>query len=309
MSEAQWSVHEVPRGSSDRLGTFGFDRESGIGSAFDTPGIQDRNPPRIVVPYFGNCTRPIRLGSPLGRDVEYGVRCRRCAGCLRARRFLWKLRAESEVFTSAQSYLFTGTYRAQYLDLEPVSLSITLWLKRLRERLNERGSLRYLVATERHKSGAWHMHALLHDVNGVAGDVRNLSGVAWRDGFSNCKTVDVRGAGYVTKYVSKDLEQSGTTAFRPRIRASRNPMYGAIVMEHQEEIVRELQKRRVDLGQVWNVNLREILKFATKKDDAWQEVIRSQQMNGKLLLSTASEHSSKLTYRQVDRETGEIMED
>lgn len=293
------------RGSSDRAGNFGYDRESGVGSALSVPQLEDRNPPRVVIPYFGNCTQPVRLASQMGRDVELGVRCRRCPGCIRARRYLWKLRAEAEVFTNAQSYLFTGTYKAQYLDLEPVSLSVTLFLKRLRERIGEAGALRYLVAFERHRSGAWHVHALLHDVAGAAGDVRSLSGLAWRDGFSNCKVVDVRGAGYVTKYVSKDLESFGPTAVRPRMRASRNPMYGAVVVAHQEEIVRELQRRKVDLGQVWNVNVRDILKFATRKDDAWKEMLNSRQTSGDLLLSTEVE-PGVLQYRKVDRETGEI---
>lgn len=292
-------------GSSDRSGSLGYDRESAIGGAFNVPNVDGSIPPRIVVPYFGNCTNPVRLASQLGRDVEIGVRCRRCPGCLRARRYLWKLRAEAECFTSHQSYLFTGTYKAQYLDLEPVSLSVTLWLKRLRERIGEAGSLRYLVAFERHRSGAWHMHALLHDVVGTAGDVRNLSGIAWRDGFSNCKVVDIRGAGYVTKYIAKDLESFGSTALRPRMRASRNPMYGAVVMAHEEEIVRELQRRRVDIGQVWNVNLREILSFTTKKDSAWKELTNLRQMNGNLLLSTEDE-TGVLQYRKVNRETGEI---
>lgn len=302
----------VVRGSSERAGNLGHDRESAVGAALNVPDLDGSVPPRIVVPYFGNCTNPVRLASTLGRDVEYGVRCRRCPGCLRARRFLWKLRAEAEVFQAHQSFLFTGTYRAQYLDLEPVSLSVTLWLKRLRERIGEAGSLRYLVAFERHRSGAWHMHALLHDTVGLAGDVRNLSGLAWRDGFSNCKTVDVRGAGYVTKYVSKDLESFGATAVRHRVRASRNPMYGAVVMAHQEEIVRELQRRRVDLGQVWNVNVRDILRFATKKDDAWKEILSLRQTSGDLLLSNVRDvpgETPVLTYRKVDRETGEITEE
>lgn len=294
------------RGSSDRSGDLGYDRESAVGSALNVPDVGDRFPPRVVVPYFGNCTRPVRMASTMGRDVELAVRCRKCLGCIRARRYLWKLRAEAEVFTNAQSYLFTGTYRAQYLDLEPVSLSVTLFLKRLRERIGEAGALRYLVAFERHRSGAWHVHALLHDVAGAAGDVRNLSGLAWRDGFSNCKVVDVRGAGYVTKYVSKDLESFGPTAVRPRMRASRNPMYGAVVMEHQEEIVRELQRRRVDLGQVWNVNVRDILRAATRKDDAWKEMLNLRQTSGDLLLSTEVS-PGVLEYRKVDRETGEIV--
>lgn len=202
------------------------------------------------------------------------------------------------MFQAAQTYLFTGTYRAQYLDLAPVNESITLWLKRLRERV-DRGSLRYLVATERHKSGAWHMHALLHDVGSGNGDIGRLSEAVWRDGFTKCKPCDIRGAGYVTKYVSKDLESAGDAARRPRMRASRSPRYGEVVMEQSEAIVRELQKRKIDLGETWTINLREALEMVDKQEDIWKTWVHSQPLNGPLWLTSG---------RKVDRETGEITE-
>jgi len=285
------------RGSSERSGYGGYDVDSAIGRAFDTPTVGS-GLPTIVVPYFGNCTRPVGLSSTLGRDVQLGVRCRRCPGCLRARRFLWKLRAQAEMFQAAQTYLFTGTYRAQYVDLAPVNESITLWLKRLRERVDY-GSLRYLVATERHKSGAWHMHALLHDVGSGTVDLGRLAETVWRDGFTNSKPCDIRGAGYVTKYVSKDLESSGNAARRPRMRASRSPRYGEVVMEQSEAIVRELQKRRIDLGETWTINLKEAIEMVDTKEDVWKNWVNSHQLSGPLWLDSE---------RQVDRETGEIME-
>jgi len=286
------------RGSSERQGYGGYDVDSAIGRAFDTPSLGS-DLPRITVPYFGNCTRPVGLASTLGREVQLGVRCRRCPGCLRARRFLWKLRAQAEMLEAHQTYLFTGTYRAQYLDLEPVNESITLWLKRLRERV-DRGALRYLIAPERHKSGAWHMHALLHDVGSGSVDLGRLAETVWRDGFTKCKPCDIRGAGYVTKYVSKDLESSGDNARRPRIRASRSPRYGAVVMEQSEAIVRELQKRQVDIGATWTYNLREALALVDSKEDVWKTWVNSRQLSGPLWLDSG---------RRVDRETGEIMEE
>lgn len=286
------------RGSSERQGYGGYDVDSAIGRAFDTPDLGS-DLPRITVPYFGNCTRPIGLASTLGREVQLGVRCRRCPGCLRARRFLWKLRAQAEMFSAHQTYLFTGTYRAQYLELEPVNESITLWLKRLRERV-DRGSVRYLVATERHKSGAWHMHALLHDVGSGGVDLGRMAETVWRDGFTKCKPCDIRGAGYVTKYVSKDLESTGDAARRPRMRASRSPRYGAVVMEQSEAIVRELQKRSVDVSATWTYNLREILEMVDSKENVWKTFFNSPQLSGPLSLGSG---------RMVDRETGEITEE
>jgi len=289
------------QGSSHREGAFGFDRETAIGGAFADPAIEDRNPPRVVVSYFGSCTNPVRVASLLGRDVDLGVRCRKCAGCLRSRQFLWKLRAQAECFGSAQSYLFTGTYRAQYLDLEPVGESVTLWLKRLRYYIKAGSDFRYLVAFERHKSGAWHMHALLHDVKGTIPHLQHYSELAWNDGFTKCKPVDVRGAGYVTKYVSKDLDQVGETARRPRIRASRNPTYGAAVMERSEEIVKELQQRKVRIDQTYRCNLNDVMRWLDRRDDPWKIQANSQQMNGKLLLRSDD------GMQQVDRQTGEIL--
>jgi hypothetical protein len=298
------------RGSSDRVGAGGFDRDSSIGGAFDVD--EGPGPARIRVPYFGNCTRPIGLAHPLGRDVEYGVRCRNCPGCLRARSYLWRLRAEAETLQSAGSFLFTGTYRDQYHDLEPVAESVTLWLKRLRSFVPSQ-SVRYLVSYERHRSGAWHIHALLHDVEGRASHVQHMAGKAWRDGFWDCKPVNISGAGYVAKYVSKDLGSSGPGARRPRLRASRSPTYGDCVMQHEEEIVRELQKRKYDWGNVYRLNLLDVLQWSQvdKNGDTWKQLVRSQQTSGKLLLNTVEVKPSgrkqvKIT-AEVDRETGEIL--
>jgi len=83
------------------------------------------------------------------------------------------------------------------------------------------------------------------------------------------------------------------------MRASRNPRYGAVVMEQSEAIVRELQKRQIDLGETWTINLREALQLVDTKEDVWKNWVNSHQLSGPLWLDSE---------RQVDRETGEIME-
>jgi hypothetical protein len=279
------------------VGDFGFSINSGAGRALLEPSSGDLPGGRVVVPYFGNCTTPVRLAHPLGRDVEYGVRCRVCPGCRRARQYLWKLRCEAEVLSSVGSFLFTGTFRDQFHDLEPVSVEVTRWLKRLRSYVPS-GSVRYFVAYERHRSGAWHIHALLHDAKGVAPQVQHLSGVAWRAGFHNCKAVNLRGAGYACKYVGKDLED-GTEGRKPRIRASRAPTYGHQVVERSEAIVRELQRRKVDVQAAHVINVLDVIRMIDRKDNPWKETANLVQTNGRLLLGT--EH------RQVDRLTGEIL--
>ena len=286
----------VVRGTS--VGSFNHSLDTGVGRALLDPADGDFKGGRVVVPYFGNCTTPVRMAHPLGREVEYGVRCRVCPGCRRARQFLWKLRSEAEILSSHGSYLFTGTFRAQFHDLEPVAREVTLWLKRLRS-FHEAGSVRYFVAYERHKSGAWHIHANLHDAHATAPKLQHLSGVAWRAGFHNCKAVDLKGAGYVAKYVSKEMAEGGSGTQRPRIRASRSPSYGWQVMQRDEEIVRELQKRGVDRERAKVINLLDLFRWMDRKDNAWKQATNSVQMNGPLLLGT--EH------RPVDRETGEIL--
>jgi len=283
------------RGSG--IGNFGFSSDTGVSRAMLDPAAGDFASGRVLVPYFGNCTSPVRMAHPLGRDVEYGVRCRICPGCRRARQFLWKLRCEAEVLSAHGSFLFTGTFRDQYHDREPVAAEVTLWLKRLRARLEPR-SLRYFVAFERHRSGAWHIHALLHDAVAAAPALQHQSTLAWRAGFSNCKAVNLRGAGYVCKYVGKELDEAGPGR-RPRIRASRGPAYGWQVLERSDEIVAELQRRRVDRERAYVINVLEVLRMVDRKDPGWKAGANLAQMNGRLLLG--------IEHREVDRETGEIL--
>jgi len=116
--------------------------------------------------------------------------------------------------------------------------------------------------------------------------------------------VNLAGVGYVSKYVAKDLGDTGKEGRRPRIRASRNPTYGAVVLERSEDIIEALRKRKVDVGEVHRINLLNILKYAERKSDPWKDLANLVQMNGRLL------HRSELTGRMtsVDRTTGEMEE-
>jgi S-adenosylmethionine:diacylglycerol 3-amino-3-carboxypropyl transferase len=84
-------------------------------------------------------------------------------------------------------------------------------------------------------------------------------------------------------------------------------------MQHEEEIVRELQKRKYDWGNVYRLNLLDVLQWSQvdKNGDTWKQLVRSQQTSGKLLLNTVEVKPSgrkqvKIT-AEVDRETGEIL--
>jgi hypothetical protein len=189
--------------------------------------------------------------------LEWHVRCRRCPGCLRARQYLWQLRAEAEMMLAPQTVMFTGTFRHQTWDIDVCKDAVTRWLKRVRYFLDGE-DLRYLVVPERHKSGAWHVHSLMHTDRGVA---PSLYRKAWSDGFTYAKVADVTAASYVTKYVSKDLLDDAEGVV-PRIRASRSPTYGAWVMERDEEKVKELLASRGDEErfEIWTKNLKHFLR-------------------------------------------------
>lgn len=147
--------------------------------------------------------------------------------------------------------------RSQTHDLEEWGEEATLYLKRLRERCRDRGTnFRYLIVPERHKSGAIHCHALIHHVDGVT--ERMVRG-AWKAGFNWAKEVpnsfdDQRKlAGYVTKYVTKDLMIGDGAGRKPRIRASQK--YGEPVVIRDAELVNELKGKEGNVQELWRQNL------------------------------------------------------
>jgi len=272
-------------------------RDAAPGLAFLSPKANDLDT-RMVLRYYGNCTRPARLRHAAGSlDLELAVRCRSCPGCLRARQHLWRLRAELEVL-QRPSYFFTGTFRDQYLDREPIAEEVTKYLKRLRHAVPS-GTLRYLIVPERHKSGAWHVHGLVHVLGGLRYEALRKP---WSAGHAWVVPAKVESAGYVTKYVTKDLldERTNNNLRRPRIRASRDPRYGASVMVHEAELLAAMQRKEVTLTDTWTTNLKALLQSVEMngaQDPLWQALI-SVNKNGRLISNG----------KEVDRETGEILQ-
>lgn len=229
----------------------------------------------IAEEVYGSCTNPVILrysprmaidreadffvrGVDFMVDQELHVRCRRCPSCLRARQYLWRLRAEAEVLLHRKTLFFTGTFKAQTDNLKIVNDECTRFLKRLRRRCDRRDSkVRYLLVPERHKSGNWHIHALLHSNDAITTRMANDS---WGAGFTVCKVADRATAGYVTKYVAKDLLEDANGKL-PRIRASRSPTYGGWVMERDKELVQEMLRERPKEGmqEVWTKNLKMLI--------------------------------------------------
>lgn len=107
-------------------------------------------------------------------------------------------------------------------------LRMSRWLDY--QRHSHSPDLRYLVVPEKHKSGAYHFHALISHYNGLLHDsghknnnrpVFNISG--WRVGFSTAVRIpkeDIpKVSNYVRKYITKDMSREFG---RKRFLASRN---------------------------------------------------------------------------------------
>lgn len=170
--------------------------------------------------------------SPWVRHIDVAVRCRDCPPCREARRRHWAARARSEIDAAPRTWFGTltlrpeqqfrlvalanasllarGTTYAQLSDadqfkerIKPLVREVQLYMKRLRK---EGAVFRYLVAIERHKSGAPHVHFLMHE---VSAPIRHKAlSAQWRLGFSNIKLVaqhEAQGAAYyVAKYLTKE---------------------------------------------------------------------------------------------------------
>lgn len=220
-----------------------------------------RSTARTVNDMAGNCTLPAELSYDRAMDHEWHVRCRNCPSCLRARQYLWQMRAEAEILGARWTYMFTGTWAPpQTWDIDEVKEQTTSFLTTLRSSAWRRGAtFRYLVLPERHKSGAFHIHALIHTDSPVVNGV--LIESAWKIGRTTCDPCDFGSAGYVTKYVSKDLFQE-SSAKRPRIRASRSPTYGGWIIQRDQEIVKEMMKNKPkeNIQEIWAKNLRAAIK-------------------------------------------------
>lgn len=109
----------------------------------------------------------------------------------------------------------TFTFNPQKIDrfnYTKCHYSMTKWLHNQHDKDPK---FRYLIIPERHKSGAWHFHALISHFNGTLSDsghktstgrvVYNIKG--FRNGFTTAVEIDDKYAvsSYVTKYITKDF--------------------------------------------------------------------------------------------------------
>lgn len=165
--------------------------------------------------------------------VRIWTRCRHCDKCANARRNEWRYRAREEIRRAGRTWFGTLTFSPleQYRVLvEARSIAgargwtwgeltddqrfqrvaaqagkeVTRYLKRVRKAAKV--PLRYICVTERHKSGLPHFHLLVHEVE-LKPVTHKILSTQWHAGFERWRLVppeDLRGAGYVTKYLAKE---------------------------------------------------------------------------------------------------------
>jgi len=216
------------------------------------------------------CSAPViisAIGLPSGileahkgpLPLEMSARCRKCEGCLEHRRRLWTARALEETNVARRTWFGTLTVRpedrfrlklkaeirARKRGWEPLAemapsdafkkvvdehnREITLFFKRLRK---ESGApLRYLLVTEKHKSGDPHFHCLVHEASVPVR--KELLERQWPLGFSSWRLVrDAKSAFYVCKYLSKDNE----TRVRASVRYGRPDEIWRALTERLQEV-------------------------------------------------------------------------
>jgi len=145
------------------------------------------------------------------------VPCRKCAKCRLVRGLQWRKRMLVETITSPSTWFVTWTLSSyartklmelalqRYGSTAPDALCSVVreWhqsaMKRLRQRVFEKGRLRFAAVVEHHKDGYPHIHMLVHGIF----TYRDLRG-SWGHGFEDIRRVDDFGATYLTKYVIKE---------------------------------------------------------------------------------------------------------
>jgi len=152
------------------------------------------------------------LKSPEGKclDPQFSpiaycfVRCRKCAACLRVKRFRYSLQAEVECRSNERTWLVTLTFKKIPDRAYP---EIQKWLKRVRKNTDEK--IKYLCTTEYGtQNGRLHYHLLVHGTEKLQ---RRMLENHWHNGFTNARLIDRQRYGracrYVTKYVLKDSRE------------------------------------------------------------------------------------------------------
>jgi hypothetical protein len=178
-----------------------------------------------AVPLDGRITDQKRRGRKGRYNIEYWVRCRKCAPCRRARARYWAALMQTELAAAVRSWMWTLTLHPDYRHLL-VSRSMlrlehggTVWehlsedqqfaelvadlyreVQRAFKRLRKAGHLvRYVAIAEPHKDGFPHLHVLVHEHGKPFAEDEKGHATAlereWKCGFSYTKLICERDPG------------------------------------------------------------------------------------------------------------------
>lgn len=208
-------------------------------------------------PRDGSANEPVKYftftGGKMTMYLDIGTRCRKCKECLQGRYLQWRYRVREETRLAARSWFGTLTmapdaqYRMlslarhqahtshvtweslpadeQFRRVANTSLKeVTKYIKRVRKEAGV--PFRYIVVTERHKSGDPHFHMLVHETELRPVRHKTLSS-QWHEGFEKWKLVpfeDLKAADYVAKYLAK----SALTRIRASLQYGRSDEAGIV---------------------------------------------------------------------------------
>lgn len=131
-------------------------------------------------------------------------------------RNLWKVRTKIKDYCLSNEFTFFWTLTFSGLDRydnELCFLKLSKWLESMRKK---HGKFNYIFIPERHKDGAIHFHGVTGGFKGVIVDsgvrhkrVKVYNCSDWVHGFSTLTKIRNQKAcaNYITKYVTKDLDQ------------------------------------------------------------------------------------------------------
>lgn len=156
----------------------------------------------------------LERGSPCWLDIW--VPCRKCQKCLVVRKLLWKGRIMSEVMHAQRTWFVTLTFRPSareslfaeaptVLERSKIALKeISDYLKRLRAAcVGTPTEIRFFAVTEPHKDDFPHVHLLLHSDEMLS--AKRIRAGNWKHGFISMKLCDDEMAGYLVKYITKEV--------------------------------------------------------------------------------------------------------
>lgn len=158
------------------------------------------------------CNKPLQLPW-----LEFKVPCGKCLGCRISRSREWAIRLMHESYSHAESIFVTLTYNEENLPLnnQISKQELTLYLKRLRKRLEPRKIRYYACGEYGDETGRPHYHLIIF---GLGLDEHTLTKYgqnyavekgpaldAWKKGFVVIGEVNYNTCRYTAEYIQKKL--------------------------------------------------------------------------------------------------------